>query len=195
MVHLKLSGAGAGIVHSGDAKLLQMCHGGIEGLGHFLCTARGNLVGDEQLGIVDENAGRCAGIITNDLAPFRCLGLAIHACHFHGLAVDPDRMPIHSTQHHGAIGNHFIEHLRGGKCLAVPQHLIPSPAAYPFQIRICRGEIGDCIRALLGRRQATQLDLEQAIAEPHQMSVGVDQARQQRAASRIDRCLWFRVLR
>ena len=183
----------AGVVHAGQADAGHRFERGVERIDPFVLVRRRNGFFDQGHRSIDEYAGGFAVRIAFDAATNGVLGIARDAGTRQRQAVRPARMAIHAFEPGGAIGDGGIEFLRSREAAQFPDDLIPAAAAYPtgaagFGVRLCDGQ------RLVQRLRRRQVGLARHLAEPHHMTVRIDQARQHDATAAIDAlCIGMRL--
>ena len=109
---------------------------GIQGSGEsnfLLFERRGrDLLADVGHSGVDEYSGCLALFIADDLPAYRIFRVITDAGQFHRQRICPSSVAVHSGQPNRSVTDDSVKAGCLGKFIAVPQHLIPTPALYPF---------------------------------------------------------------
>jgi hypothetical protein len=93
---------------------------------------------------------------------------------------------VDPLQRDRAVADHGIDVGGGREAAEAPGLLVPAAALDPDRGGPGRGIGGDAALRVGERGRGRQVELELAEAELHDMAVGVDHARQQRAAARVE---------
>ena len=178
-------GCGAHVVDAGEAEGGHVVERGFESL-FALAGGRGRrgLV-DEGHGGIDEDAGGVAGGIAEDAAAGRVLGGPGDSGRFHGCAVGPACVAVDALEPDRAFGVGGIEIGSRREAAEGPDHLVPAPAADPARGGLLCGVGGDAGLGIGKAGGGGEVELAQADGKAHHMAVRVDEAREQRAALRI----------
>jgi hypothetical protein len=166
-----------------------LVHRELEGAPGLVRGPRGRL--DERLGVVHEDPCGLAVGPADDLAAAGGLRRASHSAQLHGAGVGKDRVPVGALQDDGVARRGRTQLLVGRKAphearRRGPLAFVPPPPSDPLaRLATPRrlGHPGDDLRVA---PRAHEVDVEPREADPHQVRVGVVEARYHGQTLQVD---------
>ena len=141
---------------------------------------------DQPHGPVDQDSGRLAGRVVEDLTAGRGRGVLGDVGPAESLRVGPSRVPVHPLEPDRPVRRDRVEHGRGREGTARPEALVPASTGDPG-VAGCRRDPGlhsPC--DLIERADAAKINLLQAGPQRFHVSVRVDQSRHREVGGPID---------
>ena len=147
---------------------------------------------DQPFGLLAQQPGRVALLVFENLPALRVRSVARDARGLHGLGVDEGRVPTGMRQQHGVVGRNFVERAVQRKAFhirlrrVVPLGLVPSAPHDPLAMLGLLGGARHLRHDVVPRARLPQVQPQAKLADPSEMPVPLDEARDREHAVQVD---------